>query len=59
MADTLDIRRIIEKALANAQEANLSPTKQTEHAVRAVMQMHPELKQEDAVTAVRRVLRPY
>ena len=59
MTDTSDIRRVIEKALANAQEAELGVTKQTEHAVRAVLQMHPEISEEEAVRAVRRVRRPY
>jgi hypothetical protein len=33
-------------------------TEQIQHAARSVMQVHPELSQEDAVTAVRRVMRP-
>ena len=59
MTDTHDIRRIIEQALANARNAELGTTGQTEHAVRALLQMHPELSGQDAVTAVRRVLRPF
>ena len=59
MTDTSDIRRVIEQALANARKAELGATGQTEHAVRALLQMHPELSEQEAVTAVRRVLRPY
>ncbi|MDH3472763.1 MAG: hypothetical protein OEM59_03635 [Rhodospirillales bacterium] len=59
MTDTEDIRRVIEKALENARAAELGVTKQTEHAVRAVLQMHPELTESEAVRAVQRVMRPY
>lgn len=58
MVDTAHVRQVIEKALANAREANMGVTEQIQHAARSVMQVHPELSQEDAVTAVRRVMRP-
>ena len=58
MVDTAHVRQVIEKALEHAREADLGVTEQMEHAVRSVMQMHPELKQQDAVQAVRRVMRP-
>lgn len=59
MTDTSDIRHVVEKALANAEKAGLSPTKSIEHAVRALQQMHPELSAEQAIQAVRRIQRPY
>ena len=59
MTDTSDIRRVIEQALANARKAELGATGQTEHAVRAILQMHPELSEQEAVQAVQRVMRPY
>ncbi len=59
MTDTSDVRRIVEKALANAKEAGLDVTKQSEHAMRALLQMHPELTDEKARQAVLRILRPY
>lgn len=59
MVDTAHIRGIIEKALENARAADLDVPQQIEHAVRALLQMHPELSQQDAITAVRRVMRPY
>lgn len=59
MSDTHDIRRIIERALENAKKAELGVTQQSEHAVRAVLQMHPELSEQEAVQAVQRVMRPY
>ena len=37
MTDTHDIRRIIEQALANARNAELGTTGQTEHAVHALL----------------------
>jgi hypothetical protein len=58
MVDTAHVRQVIEIALANAREANMGVTEQIQHAARSVMQVHPELSQEDAVTAVRRVMRP-
>jgi hypothetical protein len=58
MVDTAHVRQVIEKALTNAREAKLGIIEQMQHAARSVMQMHPELSQEDAVTAVRRIMRP-
>ena len=58
MVNTAHVRQVIEKALTNAREAKLGVTEQIQHAARSVMQMHPELSQQDAVTAVRRVMRP-
>ncbi len=58
MVDTAHVRQVIETALANAREANLGIMEQMQHASRSVMQAHPELSEEDAVTAVRRVMRP-
>ena len=58
MVDTAHVRQVIEKALANAREANLGVIEQMQHASRSVMQMHPELSEQDAVIAVRRVMRP-
>jgi hypothetical protein len=58
MVDTAHVRQVIEIALANAREANMSVIEQLQHASRSVMQAHPELSEEDAMTAVRRVMRP-
>lgn len=59
MTDTFEVRQIVEKALANAEKAGLDVSKQTEHAVRALLQMRPEMTEPDAIQAVRRVQRPY
>ena len=58
MPDTHETRRIIEKALENARAAGFGVTAQTEHAVRALMQVRPEMSEPDAVKAVLRVERP-
>ena len=47
MVDTLDIRRVIEEALKNAQAAALGIPQQIEHAVRALIQMYPELSERE------------
>ena len=52
MVDHVRLREVIEKALANARDAGFSVSQQIEHCVRAVLQVFPEMKEEDAVTAV-------
>lgn len=59
MTETFEVRQIIEKALANAEKAGLDVSKQTEHAVRAVLQVRPEMTEDQAIEAVRRIQRPY
>ena len=59
MTDTHQIRQIVEKALDNARKAGLGATAQTEHAVRALLQLRPEMSEADAIKAVLRVERPY
>ena len=59
MPKTHEIRAIVEKALENARAAGFGATRQTEHAVRTLMQLHPEMSEQDAVKAVLRVERPY
>lgn len=59
MVDTYEVRRIVETALSNAAKAGLGVTEQTEHAVRALLQLRPELSEDQAIQAVRRVQRPY
>lgn len=59
MAKTYEVREIVEKALANAEAAGLGATQKTEHAVRALLQLRPEMTEDDAVKAVLRVERPY
>ena len=59
MMDTHQTRQIVEKALANAQKAGLGATAQTEHAVRALLQLRPEMSETDAIKAVLRIERPY
>ena len=55
MMDTFELNRIVNKALNNARAAGFSVTKQIEHAVRSVRQVHPEIDTSDAVTAVLRI----
>ena len=59
MTSTYEVRRLIEKALDHARAAELGVTEQTEHAVRALLQAHPEMSELDAIKAVQRVQRPY
>ena len=59
MTNTYEIRRLIEAALDHARRAELGVTEQTEHAVRALLQAHPEMSEVDAIKAVQRVQRPY
>lgn len=59
MTNTYEVRRLIEKALEHACAADLGVTEQTEHAVRALLQAHPEMSEVDAIKAVQRVQRPY
>ena len=59
MPNTYEIRRLIEAALDHARTAELGVTEQTEHAVRALLQAHPEMSEYDAIKAVQRVQRPY
>lgn len=55
MTDTLELKRIVNKALNNARAAGFSFAQQIEHAVRSVRQIHPEIDTSDAVTAVLRI----
>ena len=59
MPNTYEIRRLIEAALDHARTAELGVSEQTEHAVRALLQAHPEMSEYDAIKAVQRVQRPY
>jgi hypothetical protein len=58
MMDPTKIRDIVEKALGNAKAAGFGRTEQIEHAVRALRQVDPQVSEEDAITAVRRIMRP-
>ena len=55
MTDTLELERIVCKALNNARAAGYSFAQQIEHAVRSVRQVHPEIDKKYAVTAVLRI----
>jgi len=55
MTDTLELNRIVNKALDDARAAGLSVPRQFEHAVRSVLQVYPEIDESDAVTAVIRI----
>ena len=55
MTDTLELKRIVSKALDDARAAGLSVPRQFEHAVRSVRQVYPEIDESDAVTAVIRI----
>ena len=57
MMDPTKIRDIVEKAVDNAKAAGYGRTEQIEHAVRALRQIDPHVSEQDAITAVRRVLR--
>ena len=52
-----DIQTVIRQALADAQAAGREYLTQTEHAVRAVMQVRPDMTASDALTAVELVRR--
>ncbi len=52
MVDHVRLKEVIEKALANGRDAGFSVSQQIEHGVRSVLQVFPEMKEEDAVTAV-------
>ena len=55
MTDTLELERIVSKALDDAKAADLSVPRQIEHAVRSVRQVYPEIDESDAGTAVLRI----
>ena len=55
MTETLELKSIINKALNNARAAGFGFAQQIEHAVRSVRQVHPEIDESDAVTAVLRI----
>ena len=46
------------KIFGNAKAAGFGRTEQIEHAVRALRQVDPQVSEEDAITAVRRIMRP-
>lgn len=52
MVDHVRLKEVIEKALTNGRDAGFSVSQQIEHGVRSVLQVFPEMKEEDAVTAV-------
>jgi hypothetical protein len=52
MVDHVQLKKVIEKALANGREAGFGVTQQIEHGVRAVLQVYPEMAEKDAVDAV-------
>ena len=57
MPDPKVIKSIIEKSLHNAEAAGFGRTEQLEHALRALHQVMPEVGEEEARTAIRRVAR--
>ena len=57
MPDPKVMKAIIEKSLSNAEAAGFGRTEQLEHALRALHQAMPEVGEEEARTAIRRVAR--
>jgi hypothetical protein len=58
MMDPAKIKGVVEKAVGSAEAAGFGRTEQIEHAVRVLREMEPTLSEENAITAVRRVMRP-
>ena len=48
-----DLENVIQQALEDAQAAGRDYLTQTDHAVRAVMQVRPDMTASDALTAVK------
>ena len=57
MKDPAKVKELVERALSNAKAAGFGRTEQIEHAVRALRAADPMVSNEDAITAVRRILR--
>ena len=57
MMETTHIKSIVDKAMENAKAAGFGRTAQLEHALRALQQAAPDVSEEEARTALRRVLR--